>query len=257
MCCLMLALLVDVADARSKRHRASSAGRHSGGAAFSASPLQTAVCIFLLLAAVCGSGVAWCIYLEYEPAAEQVRSRMFWVVTITTCFELALCATSTLHWWMLPLLLLTNGWGEYDAVLRFPVLHDFHEPFAVKQVFLLILKVLGCAFGFADLQASWMLCFITFTVDICTLPLLYCLALPVDMDEKQQRIDASSVENVDVALRIFRVLRSKDARRDFILGCRRRSHKATLELAKKSQVTSCLLTNVSQAYKRELRVRSV
>lgn len=258
LCCLILALTVELSDARGKRHRHSySKGQSSSSAAFGSNPLQTAVCIFVLLSAVCGSGVCWCIFLEYEPSSEQVRRIMLYVVSCITCFEFALGLTSLVHWWMLPLLVLTNVWGLLDAALRFPVVHDVDTMFTVKQVLLLVVKVLGCVFGFIDFQQTWMLMFLMFIADVCALPLLYCLALPVDEDPKQQRIAANSVEDVDIALRIGRVLINRDARKNFILGCRRRSHKATLEIARKSHVTSCMLKGVSQSYKKELRVRSV
>lgn len=248
---LVMALLVDVTDARGR-----SRSRHARSDD-SIGPMKITLLIFVLLCTVCGGGILWCLYLEYRPEPEQVRFGMLFVLAITTIAEFALCASATLKWWMWPVIFLTNIWGFLDAVLRFPVVHDFDTAFSCKQVLLLVVKVGAGLFGFIDFRQNWVWFFLMILVDICTLPLMYFLALPLDEDPKEQRMAASCVEDVDLAVRVVRLITNKEARKECILGCRRRSHKATLDFARTSTLTSRMLKGVSQSYERELRVRSV
>lgn len=210
----------------------------------------------MMLFVVCGGGVLWGQFVENR-CPRLVQRGLFAVLAVTTSFELALCALSVLGWWMLPVILVTNTWGFMDAVLRFPVLHDFGTAFALKQILLLLLKVACAVYSLADFQDHWVWRYLVVLMNLFVLPMFYFLALPLEGAPKEYRLAASQVEDVDIAVRSLRLVYNRDARNGLVLACRRRWHKVTLDVAAGSKLTSRVLKGVSPGLERELRVRSL
>uniref|UniRef100_A0A7S1WVF9 Uncharacterized protein n=1 Tax=Alexandrium catenella TaxID=2925 RepID=A0A7S1WVF9_ALECA len=209
---------------------------------------ETVAAVVLALAGCIGSIWAWSLYLETRPSFEQMRGYMLAMLAAVTAYEMSLCLTLDVHWWMCPLVLVANAWGLLDAVVRFPVVHDLDTPFSVKQLALLLCKVAACAFGFVDVHGSKVSIFTSLLVNIIAMPLIYFLALP--LEEEEAAAPAGRVVDVDIAVRLVQILSDTQERQEFLLGFRRRARVSLAWLARTSPCTAEVLVRADPSMKK-------
>ncbi|CAK0821593.1 unnamed protein product [Prorocentrum cordatum] len=134
--------------------------------------------------------------------------------------------------------------GFLDAALRFPAPHGFDSFFAVKQLLLLILKVLIYTLGLRDINNTPLIYshFSLIVFHIILIPLLYLAAQSeVDMQvrtktpmnsaksQKQTLVEAGiEVCDVDIMVRMWFILCSREQRHAFFFSCSRTAHLAAL-----------------------------
>jgi len=211
--------------------------------------------VFLILAVVLSAGGiwAWCLYLERRPSPEPVRNILLGVLAMATVAEYSLIYLDLLHWWMAIVLFICNFWGFLDALLRFPVLHDFDTAFSVKQVVLLCAKMASLALGFTSFRDYQVWFFFALGFNVVTLPLLYLLALPIDEGEQEQRLFSSGVVDVDIAWRLCELVGNRQKQRECMLGCTCRLRLASCWIASKNPAASALLVRFKPSYSHALR----
>jgi len=159
----------------------------------------------------------WAFWLErWHPYPEKVRRFLLLAVLLLTLLETWFIWSRRLRAWMWLPILLVNGWGYLDAVLRFPVVHDIESLFTVKNLLLLAFKVAMLAFGFRRLDRVTSACCMLGLVimNLLGMPALYLIALPMDDTLLEQRIAAHDVNDVDLAQSLFRFMTSSKQRQE-------------------------------------------
>eukprot|EP00931_Biecheleriopsis_adriatica_P013303 TRINITY_DN114665_c0_g1_i1.p1 TRINITY_DN114665_c0_g1~~TRINITY_DN114665_c0_g1_i1.p1 ORF type:complete len:232 (-),score=27.94 TRINITY_DN114665_c0_g1_i1:56-724(-) len=156
--------------------------------------------VFILCFAL---GVCW-LWPEFVDTRDppSIRSWLYAMVLLLTIEELCAYANDVVSGRALIAILLCNVWGHLDAFLRFPVVHDLDSFFGLKQVCLLLLKLVGYIFGFRDIgrYVGWFV--LALLVNVLTLPILWLTALPIgDVSSYHQKHD---VVDMDVLMRIWR-----------------------------------------------------
>jgi len=214
-------------------------------------PSMATVATVVLSIVGCGGAIwGWCAYLERRPTYEQMRNKMLALLAAVTVFELSLCLLSDVHWWMTPLLLVTNTWGLLDAVIRFPVAYDLDTFFSLKQIALLISKMFVYTFGFVDVHENKVVVFVSLLVNIIAMPLVYFLALP--LEEEEAAAPAGRVVDVDIAVRLMRIAFDTQERQEFLLVCRRRSRSMLAWLGRASPCAGEVLLHADPSMRRVL-----
>jgi hypothetical protein len=110
------------------------------------------------------------------------------------------------YWWMGYILLFTNVWGQLDAVLRFPLLHDIDSLFLVKNSLVLIVKVLWFTCAFVQSDVKYPLWYLVFFLWQLVLYVVYVVLLPLDDSDLDQRLAVAGVgvEDVDICILLVR-----------------------------------------------------
>lgn len=211
---------------------------------------KTAIAVLCLLFILCGSGITWCLYLECRPETWRTRLVMFIVVLVATTAELGLCAWQVFHWWMFPAILLFNTWGPLDAVMRFPVVHGFDTVFSVKQILVMLAKILCYIFGIQRFSQNRIAFFAMLMLNVIGMPLMYVLALPLDEGACEQAGAARGVVDVDVAIRLVRVVSNPKDRRECALDCKRRARVVAAGVAHVSPTAGRLLCRLDPQLQR-------
>mmetsp|Transcript_57560 Transcript_57560/g.124461 ORF Transcript_57560/g.124461 Transcript_57560/m.124461 type:complete len:291 (-) Transcript_57560:70-942(-) len=210
------------------------------------------IAIFVMLLLITCGGTLWCFYLEYQPDPRRVRAIMLCVLGPAVAAELSLVWIQQFYKWMILVLLLINFWGPLDAVLRYPVVHDFETLFSLKQILLIIAKITSYAFGLKDFYAGRFWFFGLLMLNIMGLPILYFLALPLDDSPEEQRSARESVVDEDIALRVARLMTDAEERRSSWRACRRRAHVLAISAASASPLLGKVLCWLDPSYKRLL-----
>jgi len=175
-----------------------------------------AVLIFLfvlLLVVLIFSGLwAWTIYLdEAKPAG--VRFILYLAFIFIGLIEYSIWHLDLTKPWLIIPVLICDIWGMYDAVARYPVVHDIDSFFTLKEVVLLAAKTLAYAMGFRNIgrMAGWfLLCLFT---NVWFLPLLYLMALPIG--DSQMQHAKTDVIDQDLVIRLIN-LRRRDCREPYL-----------------------------------------
>jgi hypothetical protein len=142
-------------------------------------------------------------------------------------------------------IIIVNGWGYLDAVLRFPVVHELESFFTVKNLLLLAFKVALLAFGFRHLdRVGSACCMLSLMVaNLMGLPALYLIALPIDDSQMDQRMAAHDVVDVDLAQSMLRFATSSEHRKDSLTRLKKRlrlSSQKILEMPMMTEVVEAL-----------------
>lgn len=204
-----------------------------------------------------GSILIWCFILECNPAPSQTRSWMHTFLAIIFAVELGFAWTFSFQRWLYPAALLLMVWGPLDAVLRFPVVHDVCSWFTLKQVAIIVARVIVLIFGAPpDLGHSMapirLYMFLVLLLTILTLPICYCLSLPLDEAPSFRDQVSHDVVDVDIAVRIWRVAADPQERAAWISQCRRRLRAWAVELGTRSPTASAALQYLDPSFKRLL-----
>jgi len=205
-------------------------------------PLRAGLVLLADLVGLCGGGCAWCLYLERKPSYSDLRNWFYCMTGFVWVVELGLCYFETTWLWTMLAVTPVNIWGFLDAALRFPAPHGFDSFFAVKQLLLLILKVLIYTLGLRDINNTPLIYFSLIVFHIILIPLLYLAAQSeVDMQvrtktpmnsaksQKQTLVEAGiEVCDVDIMVRMWFILCSREQRHAFFFSCSRTAHLAAL-----------------------------
>jgi len=160
----------------------------------------------------------------WKPYPEKVRRCLLLIVAGLTCTEGFFVWNGSLRSWILIPILLVNGWGYLDAVLRFPVIHELDSTFTAKNLILLALKVSMLGFGFRNLtrpnNAAAMVFFVI--TNVLGMPAFYLIGLPLDSDNAEQRMAAHDVKDVDLSQKAYALITSSETRKESMAGLTKR-----------------------------------
>lgn len=162
-----------------------------------------------------GVGVCW-LWPEFvdDNPYGRIRKLLLGMLGVLATAEAWLYYRSVIGPKLLAVVLLANGWGMLDALLRYPIAHDLDTPFGIKQLVLFMMKFVGYIAGLrADMEAGWlMLCVWS---NVLTLPLLWLMAVPVEVQQKHSSVDA------DIAIRLFQLFSRPEERARVSTLCKR------------------------------------
>lgn len=169
-------------------------------------------------------GVCW-LWPDYvdNTEARRVRRILIRLAMLLSLEEWVLYMADVISVWSFLALLFCNLWGHLDAFLRFPIVHDLDSLFALKQLFLLLLKVASYLLGYKKLAQNLAWAVLALLINVCTLPIIWLTALPIgDINSYHQKHD---VVDQDLAWRIWRFARVSSDRAlcvaHFKASCRR------------------------------------
>jgi hypothetical protein len=185
-------------------------------------PLRAAMTVLADLVGLVCAGCLWCLYLESNPTPGRIRSWGYLAVAAVSVTDFTLWYYEVAWSWLVLAALPVNVWGMLDAVMRFPAPHDVESLFTLKQFALLAAKVAMYTYGFVDFYASGLIYVTLFAVNVIGLPLFYFVALP--MDGSRSKAATVDVGDVDVAVRLLRIITNTEERRHLWLGCARQLH---------------------------------
>mmetsp|Transcript_2997 Transcript_2997/g.5236 ORF Transcript_2997/g.5236 Transcript_2997/m.5236 type:complete len:206 (-) Transcript_2997:25-642(-) len=117
-----------------------------------------------------------------------------------------------LHWngappWAVGFLVLTNGWGWLDAVLRYPLLHDIDSFFTLKNMLLILLKILWLILVFMRSKTN-PVSFVICAMLAIIAPMFYAMMLPLDEPDQVYNLIKSLYIDEDIALRFWNFVRA-------------------------------------------------
>mmetsp|Transcript_58415 Transcript_58415/g.117000 ORF Transcript_58415/g.117000 Transcript_58415/m.117000 type:complete len:222 (-) Transcript_58415:121-786(-) len=161
--------------------------------------LLVAYCVFILAFAI---GVCW-LWPDFVDSSDppRVRTALHMILLAEMALEVGVWFWGAVRPWVLVVIIITNGWGMFDAFLRFPAVHSIDSLFGLKQVLLLVVKLTGYAMGFRNVSrhVGWFVLLILCCV--FTIPILWLTALPIgDYSSSHQKHDAV---DVDIAQRLW------------------------------------------------------
>mmetsp|Transcript_4732 Transcript_4732/g.13835 ORF Transcript_4732/g.13835 Transcript_4732/m.13835 type:complete len:229 (-) Transcript_4732:398-1084(-) len=153
---------------------------------------------------------AWGCFLDsYEHDPDRVRKWMLGILAFTVATELGLAGSGVVPAWVAVFSLVANLWGGLDAVLRYPAAHDLESFFSVKQFFLLTVKTFAYAFGIVSFKLHIVKFLLVLLFNTWGLPVLYLMALPLDVCEQVAKDDDY---DVDLAVRVWQLTLSPTER---------------------------------------------
>jgi len=189
----------------------------------------------------------WASFLDlHEHNTGKVRSTMLAILVVAMLCELGFWQCGLTHWWVLVVSLLVNLWGWFDALVRFPVVHDVNSVFAVKQCLLLVTKTLSYGFGLVSLRQHMSEFVLILFLFIWGLPVLYLMALPLHSGEQA----ATDACNVDLTVRMWRLSTCRWERQRFLRSCRHWIDRRLYSVSLHSPVLKIALCASSPVYRR-------
>eukprot|EP00927_Polykrikos_kofoidii_P077776 TRINITY_DN74689_c0_g1_i1.p1 TRINITY_DN74689_c0_g1~~TRINITY_DN74689_c0_g1_i1.p1 ORF type:complete len:222 (-),score=16.94 TRINITY_DN74689_c0_g1_i1:212-877(-) len=211
--------------------------------------ISLAYLVFILVFAI---GVCW-LWPDFVDSSEpwRVRSLLYTLLFVQTVFEVGICYFGLVSKWLLLVLLLSNGWGMLDAFLRYPAVHEIDSLFGLKQVFLMLVKLVGYMVFFHDIvkNVGWFVLIILWCV--FTLPIVWLTALPIgDYASYHQKHDSV---DMDIVLRLWGVVRKPTDRESAMLFLRRTSRQGAVYFARRSPFLTSLLVRFDPSLARVLR----
>lgn len=207
-----------------------------------------------MLALLAIGGMLWCIFVESKPSTGAIRTAMMAVLLIATSAELTMVAADVLRPSFVITIFLSNVWGSFDAILRYPVLQDMASLFVLKQFMLLLLKVVCSGLCFNDFEENGVWFFFALLLNVIALPFMYLVALPLDDELHHSRPD-NWAEDVDVAIKAYRMITEPEVRRRCALTWKSIVRGFFRQLAGKSSTAATVIAHVDPILKRELSGR--
>ncbi|CAE8606086.1 unnamed protein product [Polarella glacialis] len=149
---------------------------------------------------------------EICPSVWYGRAKVFMFVLWS-----AFCGLDTYIWWTnkappwsILVLVLTNGWGWLDAVVRYPIIHDIDSLFTLKNLLLILLKILWLILIFMRNKENPVM-FVVGSMLAIVVPMFYAMFLPLDETEKAYNLIKSAYSDDDIGLRLWIFLRDPRA----------------------------------------------
>jgi len=169
--------------------------------------LVLSYCLFII---AFGVGACW-LWPDYVDSHDfvQVRGKLLQAWVLEMCFELVIWYSGCVKSLCFVAIIVANVWGMLDAFLRYPVVHDIDTLFGLKQLFLILIKLIAYTAGFVNIAKDVGLFVLLLLSSTCVLPIVWLVSLPiVDVGSHF----GHSVEDVDLAVRLYR-LASRPAQR--------------------------------------------
>mmetsp|Transcript_129285 Transcript_129285/g.374341 ORF Transcript_129285/g.374341 Transcript_129285/m.374341 type:complete len:223 (+) Transcript_129285:101-769(+) len=194
---------------------------------------------------------AWGGFLDrYEHDPERVRCAMFGILGAAGCIELGLFCLGTIRPFVLVVSAVANLWGGVDALLRYPAAHDVDSFFALKQFLLLVAKAFSYGFGMTAWRRSAPSFLVVLLLNICGLPVLYAMALPMDPTEQVAKDDA---QDVDLVVRVWKLAVCPSQRRACLATCRGWWYRRLAVASESSSLARMAICAASPEYRRMFR----
>eukprot|EP00747_Dinoflagellata_sp_TGD_P167893 gnl/TRDRNA2_/TRDRNA2_193175_c0_seq1.p1 gnl/TRDRNA2_/TRDRNA2_193175_c0~~gnl/TRDRNA2_/TRDRNA2_193175_c0_seq1.p1 ORF type:complete len:222 (-),score=24.45 gnl/TRDRNA2_/TRDRNA2_193175_c0_seq1:164-829(-) len=206
---------------------------------------------FILVFAI---GVCW-LWPDFVDSNEppRVRTALHCILAFEFMLEFAVFLSGMVKSWLLPAVILCNGWGMLDAFLRYPIVHDIDSLFGMKQVCLLTLKLLAYSLAFVNISkhVGWfVLCVLAF---IFTVPILWLTALPIG-DIASYHAKTDSVD-VDIAVRLWNIALNPTERAQTVAHCKLLGRHLALKVAQVAPFMKPMVCRVDPALERHLSER--
>jgi len=180
----------------------------------------------------------------------RVRSILLSFVVMTAATDIILTGFGFLGSWALVVVLVVDIWGNLDAVFRFPAWHRPESPFTLKQITFIVLKTASCMLGFKNLKQNIVVFFFLVVMDAWGAPLLYLMALPLDAADQS---DISVEDDIDIVVRVWRLISSPSERRRCLQNCRRTRHRHMVMACEYCPLVRLILGDTSKASHRSRR----
>jgi len=245
-----IAQLLVAAEGKASRPRQTyRSSRHHDNNSFW--PVLAAIGLLFLL---CTWGICWCLYLDSKPLTRTTRRCMLLTLFCAAVIDSGACAHRYFNWWLLPVSIIVNLWGPFDAIKRFPIVHGFETFFPWKQLMLLVVKCIAYLVSFSSNAPSQMVLLAVMVLNLMVLPLMYVFALPMDFDLRgEQAIAAREVVDVDVALQVFQFCRDPRSRRQTAMAWQRHLRIWAVRFAQVCPAASKVLGHVDPDLRRSLK----
>ncbi|CAE7481329.1 unnamed protein product [Symbiodinium pilosum] len=169
--------------------------------------------------------------------------------------EVLLCIAGVLSFRSLIVVFICNFWGHFDASLRYPIVHDLDSFFALKQLFLVLLKTAGYLLGFREVTKNLGWAVLALLVNVCTVPIIWLTALPIgDVNSYHQKHD---VLDEDLAIRIWCTLTVSTERAAAVARFKATARKALAGVAKAVPMLKPAALRIDPTLVRILKANSV
>ncbi|CAD7937715.1 unnamed protein product [Amoebophrya sp. A25] len=155
--------------------------------------------IFAIIAAFVGLWL-WTLFLDTaRPPSARLAMHIF--LAVVCSLEFFIWWRDNLRDWAFWCVMFCNFWGMFDAILRFPTVHELDSFFSLKMIVLVALKTMTYAVGFKNMGKNAILFLGCLFGCVWSMPLLYVMALPIgDSRMAHARTDC---RDVDVLLKIY------------------------------------------------------
>mmetsp|Transcript_124789 Transcript_124789/g.349560 ORF Transcript_124789/g.349560 Transcript_124789/m.349560 type:complete len:222 (+) Transcript_124789:88-753(+) len=209
------------------------------------------VCMVLLLFVVLGLLMwGWGCYLDrHEHNPDRVRCAMFLLLSAAVCLEFYLYISGAIRLFVLVVSVVANIWGGVDAILRYPVAHDVESFFAIKQFLLLVVNAFSFGFGMTAFRHNAPSFLAVLLLNICGLPVLYAMALPVDPDQ----VAKDDSQDVDLVVRVWQLAVCPSQRRACLATCRGWWYRRLADASESSHLARMAICAASPQYRRVFR----
>ncbi|CAE7217779.1 unnamed protein product [Symbiodinium sp. CCMP2592] len=201
-------------------------------------------------------GVCW-LWPDYVDGSDppKVRRILIVVVLVLTLEETLLCLGGAISFRSLVVIFICNIWGHLDASLRYPIVHDLDSFFALKQLFLVLLKTAGYLLGFRDITKNLGWVVLALLVNVCTVPIVWLTALPIgDVSSYHQKHD---VLDQDLAARFWCTVTSSTERAAAMARWKATARRALADVARAVPLLKPAALRIDPALVRLLKANSV
>lgn len=141
----------------------------------------------------------WTVYLETAKPAS-VRFALHIFLFICQLIEFWVWYQDNLKQYIIFLLVFCNFWGMFDAILRYPIVHDLDTFFSLKLILIIGGKTMAYALGFRNMGKNASAFLACLFGCVWSVPLLYVMALPIGDTRAQQ--SKHDVRDMDVLEKI-------------------------------------------------------
>lgn len=150
---------------------------------------------------------AWTVYIENAKPGE-IRRALQIFFAILVVIEFLLWTFDRFKDNTIYFLVIMLFWGMFDAIIRFPVVHDLDTFFSIKQVAFVGLRTMVYAIGFRNLGKNAIFFLICLFANVWCVPLLYVMALPIG-DTRAQNSKTDCLD-IDLAMKIWLLVGAKN-----------------------------------------------
>lgn len=195
--------------------------------------------------------LSWDLYLNlHEHDPDQIRRVMGLALVLVMAADTALALHGVTKLWMGWLTVALDLWGGLDAVLRYPACHHLTSFFSLKQFACLAIKSCVYPIGMASFRRDASTVFVIVLFTICSLPLLYLMALPMDRNEQCLNDDTY---DIDLARRVWHMAVRPVERRQSIAICRTWWNRHLVDATESSPFVRVAICAASPAYRRTFK----
>eukprot|EP00392_Amoebophrya_sp_AT5.2_P000440 g441.t1 len=145
----------------------------------------------------------WTVFLETARPAS-TRLVLHGILVFVTFMELIVWYRGNLKDYVIVIILFCNFWGTFDAILRYPIVHDLDSFFTLKLIVVIACKTMTYAIGFRAMGRNAVLFLACLFGCVWGVPLLYVMALPIgDSRMIHSRTDCRDMDVLRKAYHVF------------------------------------------------------